>query len=393
MGPLSDVRVIDVTDEYGAYGGRLLAGLGASVLRIGRASTEPSPPLSPIYRRGEDELSLFDEWVNAGTTPIDLDIDSDEGRTAFSQLVESADVLLDSSNGMEPGAWDDLNPRLIHVVASPFGWGRSPDMNPVDDLIVMGAGGLLHLGGYPDTGPVGAFGQQSAIASGIFAAVAAIVGLIEREKTGKGSAADVSAQEAVAQALEDSFPAFALTGEVRGPQGEDAREAGTGIYACQDGYVSMVAGRLGTARAWSSLVEWICADNPAGAELLGDEWSEFSFRQSREGNDRFRRIFEEFASKHPKAWLYREGQSRGIAVSPVSTIDDLLTDEQLAERGFLVDARFPNLDSTVTVPGPPYRFSRSDVATFPGRDDTMATAIDGTSMPVQPSRQGGRPTH
>lgn len=140
---------------------------------------------------------------------------------------------------------------MIHVIVTPFGQGLSPDWGPVDDLIVLGAGGLLYLGGYRDAGPVAASGGQSRYAASIFAAVATLVALIDRERSGRGTTIDVSAQECIAQALEDSVPTFALTGQERMRYGTVAREAGTGMYACSDGYVSMVAGRLGTARAWS----------------------------------------------------------------------------------------------------------------------------------------------
>jgi benzylsuccinate CoA-transferase BbsE subunit len=290
--------------------------------------------------------------MDAGKNLVDADRESAQVR----KLITEADVLLDGQNGRGPGAWEDQNPRLIHVVMTPFGWGLSPEWSPVDDLIVLGAGGLLHLGGYSDSGPVGAHGHQAHIASGIFGAVAALVGLIEREQTGAGSSADVSAQESIAQALEDSLAAYVLTGHIREPQGEEAREAGTGIYACQDGYVSMVAGRLGTKRAWSALVEWIDEE-----DLREEKWSEFSYRQTEEACDRFRTIFEDFAADKGKHQLYEQAQERSIALSPVNHVNDLFSDKQLQARSFFHRFRHEGTGALVTVPGPPFRFSRTPV--------------------------------
>ena len=80
---------------------------------------------------------------------------------------------------------------------------------------------------------------------------------------------DVAGQECVAFALEDAIPEWYLNNNVRQRSGERAREAGSGIYACRDGYVSMIAGRLGTASAFVALTEWIAeSDTPGGQELL-----------------------------------------------------------------------------------------------------------------------------
>lgn len=374
--PLSGIRVLDLTDGYGAYAGRLLAGLGADVTRVETEEDDQPPLLAPRFETDSGTISLFDEWVNSGKTSVRLDDRTEEGKEQLEGLIKSTDVVLSGSNDRRPGGWASANSRLVHVVITPFGWGLSPDWSPVDDLFVLGAGGLLYLGGYPDTGPIGTFGHQSLIASGIFGAVAALVGLIEREKTGQGSSADVSAQEAIAQALEDSLPAYVLTGEIRGPQGEEAREAGTGVYACADGYVSMVAGRLGTAKAWTALVEWLSAVSGEAVELLEPQWSDFSFRQTVDANDRFREIFENFAGSQTKESLYIEGQRRGIALSPVSNVQDLLDNEQLDARGFFVEPAHQRLGTKVRSPGSPFRLSGSEQIILDGPTDEPVSPGD-----------------
>ncbi|MGH8913432.1 MAG: CoA transferase [Acidimicrobiia bacterium] len=377
--PLQGVRVVDITDEFGGYAGRLLAGLGADVIRVHDQRRVRVPPLPPLIEVGDDVTSLFDEFVHGGKRSIALDTALATGIEMLERLVQSADVVLSAADGRAPGGWSEVNPGVVHVVITPFGWDRSPEWSPVDDLIVLGAGGLLHLGGYPDTGPVGPFGGQSQIAAGIFAAVAVMVGLIEKEATGEGSSADVSAQEAIAQALEDSLPTFVLTGEIREPQGEEAREAGTGVYACRDGYVSMVAGRLGTARAWAALVDWMNEGETAAGELREPQWAEFSFRQTTEASDRFRQIFETFASTRRKEQLYIDAQQRGIALSPVSDTSDLLQNEQLEAREFFTHFRHPGLGLDLIAPRTPFRMSLTSpvdlgAAPVPGGDTAKILA-------------------
>ncbi len=308
---------------------------------------------------GGREVSLFDRFCNAGKRRMTLDPGTPEGEALFARLVTDADVLIESSwNGSTLEIPDGVNPRLIHVVVTPFGRGLSPDWGPVDDLIVLGAGGLLYLGGYRDAGPVAAAGGQSRYAASIFAAVAALAALIDRERSGQGTVVDVSAQECIAQALEDSVPTFALTGQERMRYGTVAREAGTGVYRCSDGYVAMVAGRLGTARAWSALVAWLNEEGAERAEeLLAPCWSEFSYRQSEEAIRSFTDIFEGFGATRTRLSLYREAQRRGIALSPVNEVADLVGDPQLRERQFFVSREDEELGAILTVPGPPYRLS------------------------------------
>lgn len=391
--PLHGIRVLDLTDEFGGYAGRLLAGLGAEVIKVeDQGAIRPLQP--PVVTAGSEPISLFDEYVNAGKKSVVIPLGTEEGTELLHRLVASSDVVLGAIGGAAPGSLLSVNPDLVHVVITPFGWEESPPWAPIDDLIVLGAGGLLHLGGYSDIGPVGPFGGQSQIASGIFGAVAVIVGLIDRDKTGKGNWADVSAQEAVAQALEDSLPAFVLTGQIREAQGEFPREAGSGLYACSDGYVSMVAGRLGTARAWKALVEWLARSEPEAAELRESHWDDFAVRQSAEATERFRYLFETFASTKSKQELYLEAQSRGIALSPVNDVDDLLENEQLAARSFFVTFKSPRLGVDVVGPGSPFRLSDSPLvslgaAPFPGGDTEEILASLGRSRDDAETRAKG----
>ena len=355
--PLAGVRVLDLTDRLGWYTGRLLALLGAEVLRIEDPNKPQGPPLPPAVVVNGRTVSFHEEFAHSGKVTSMLDLASEEGASGLVELVESTDVLLSGLDGRAPGGWADINPRLVHIVITAFGWAHTPHDDAIDDLLILAAGGLLHLGGYPDSGPIVPYGGQSYIAAGIYAASAAMFGLIQVERDGSGYWADVSAQETMAQALEDSLPGYVLTGKIRPPEGAEGKEAGTGTYACADGYVSMVAGRLGTARAWASLVDWLTSECVEATELLDDKWSDFAYRQTTEANARFRQIFEAFASTRSKETLYLDAQSRMIALSPVSDVSDLLANAQLRHRGFFSKYDHPTLHRVVTAPGPPFRFA------------------------------------
>lgn len=364
IGPLQGIRVLDLADQLGAYAGRLMADLGADVIRVEPVERPGSLDRAPFWLdEGQPTASVFERFVNAGKRSVTLDIGAPEAAPVFEALLASADVLIESpvavlvSAGWTAERVAAANGDLIRIQVSPYGADTSEIDSPTDDLVLLGAGGLLAMGGYPDVGPVAAYGQQTTYMASIFAAVAAIAGLIGRQRTGQVLTADVSAQECVAQALEESVVRYAMTGEVRSSQGDVAKEAGTGCYRCADGYVSMVAGRLGTATAWASLVDWIVDNDSSAVELTDERWSRFEVRQLPESIETFREIFERFASTRSAQELYRGAQERGIALSPVNDLSAVRRDAQLVSRDFFVELEDPELGATVTFPGLPYRMS------------------------------------
>jgi len=356
---LDGLAVLDLGDELSAYASRLLADLGARVVRVEPASGSALEGATPLVDAPGGPVSAFERFVNAGKQIVALDAASAEDRARFAGLLADADVVIESPAGVLDAylAGASVRDDLVRVVVTPFGLDQERPWPDSDDLVVMAEGGLLHLGGYLDSGPVVAYGRQSRFAASIFAAVAALTGVIARDATGVGGSYDVSAQECMAQALEDSAATYSLTGKVRERLGERPREAGTGVYRCRDGYISMVAGRLGTARAWSALIEWLNAEGAEGAEtLLEERWQRFDYRQTGEAIETFGAIFEAFTATRDKAELYREAQQRMIALSPVSTVDDLFANRQLRFREFFVEVDDPLL-GTVTFPRAPYRMS------------------------------------
>jgi benzylsuccinate CoA-transferase BbsE subunit len=99
-------------------------------------------------------------------------------------------------------------------------------------------------------------------------------------------------------------------------------------------------------------------------------------------SDRFREIFEGFAASETKESLYIEGQRRGIALSPVSTVQDLLDNEQLEARGFFVEPAHQRLGTKVRSPGTPFRLSGSEQIVLDGPTDEPVSPGDVSDGPT-----------
>jgi benzylsuccinate CoA-transferase BbsE subunit len=345
--PLAGVSVLEIDGEFCGYAGRLLVDLGATVTRV----TFDSTPADD------------DAWtLHYGKLDVPIDLQSAEDRLRLSALLAQSDIVIQSAgNGLTPELDPETvrvtNPGLVQVVLTPSGLDGPTASWASTDLTRLASGGLLWLGGYPDMEPVAAFGAQSTNATGLFGVVAALFGLIDKERRGVGHSIDVSAQEVVTQGLETALAEYELTDTIRQRVGDNPREAGTGIYPCADGYVSMVAGRLGTAQAWRRLREWLVETGTPGAEeLWGEEWEKLSFRQRPESVRRFSEIFGAFAALRTKSDLYREAQARSIALAPVNTPAEVLVDPQLAARDFFREITNQESGAVANVPSPPYRF-------------------------------------
>jgi crotonobetainyl-CoA:carnitine CoA-transferase CaiB-like acyl-CoA transferase len=356
---LGGIRVLDLADNAVAYGSRLLADLGAEVIRI-------EPPAAARAGIADRDASNQAFW-NINKKAITLDLGRPDGRRLFGDLAAKSDVIIETFGPGTLATWGigyetlrERNPGIIMVSVTPYGQTGPCAKFRATDLTLLAAGGLLSLGGYPETGPVAVAGEQGYLAAAIFGAIAALKALLEREGTNQGQWLDVSGQECIAFALEDAIPEWYLSGNIRRRTGDQAREAGTGVYPCRDGYISMVAGRLGTAKAFKTLVGWIAESGARGGdELLDARWQDFTFRQSPQGIARFAEIFADFCASRSKQELYREGQARQIAIAPVNTMADIVDDPQLRANGYFGSLHDGALDRDLTVPGPPYRLART----------------------------------
>ena len=352
--PLSGVTVLDMTTALGEYAGRLLADLGADVLRFDvEGAADP-------YRRA---------FMNAGKQMRA----SQPSGTELAELLARAQVLLTSegpaalrSRGLHP---DDVTRRhntLVHVAISPFGLTGPYADRPASDLTLMAAGGLLALGGEPDRQPVRAWGEQTALIAGVHATTAALIALHVLETESRGQVIDLSVQEAVAHSLENAAQYLDLEGVVRRRAGAGPREAGTGLFRCADGWIYLVGGLGGKPLAWSAIAEWLADGGVTDAtDLNADRWQQSDWRRTAQACNRFRDLFEVFAASRSKAELFASGQKRGISIAPVATPGDLLRDPQLVARDYfrVVDVE----GQRVTLPGSPYRFRTSDVRPRTGK--------------------------
>ena len=349
--PLAGVNVVDLTTSLGEYAGRLLADLGAVVLRF-----DDGPPRQ---RQSPDRHA----FMNAGKRIAHAEPSGEE----LDDLLDHAQVLLTSAGpaalrarGLDPNTVTERHPGLIYVSISPFGLTGPYADRPASDLTLLAAGGLLALAGDPDREPIRAWGEQTAVICGVHAATATLLALHVLDTEGRGQIVDLSGQEAVAHSIENAAQCFDLEHTVRRRVGAGPREAGTGLFECADGWIYLVGGLGGSPLAWDEIRRWLLDGGIEEAELLADDrWQQPDWRRTPQACEQFRGIFETFAAAWTKSELFDSGQLRGISVAPVATPSDLLENPQLLARNYFRSVEVGG--AQVTLPGPPYRFRSAEV--------------------------------
>jgi benzylsuccinate CoA-transferase BbsE subunit len=366
---LSGLRVLDVSGLAGQYCGKLFADLGADVILV-----EP-PGGSPVRREGpflddrpHPEYSLTFGYLNAGKRAIGLDLNHPEGQRLLRELAATADLVIESDKpgiaagrGLDAGGLRERSPRLVVTSITPFGQTGPFAEYESEELIALALGGLLYLGGYGDSAPMAAAGNLAYHSAAQFAAVASLTALWASEgPDGQGRHVDVSIQECVVMAMENAIQFFDLEGTVRKREAGQQKLAGTGVFACLDGQVYLMAGGISSSTFWQSTTQWLIdADVPGAAQLGEPKWSDADYLATEEAKKIFGSLFGPFAAVRSKEELYRGGQGRRIPICPIQTPADLVSDRQLAHREFFVSMMHPASGRTLTVPGAPYALSKT----------------------------------
>src|SRR5438128_1039602 len=201
--PLEGVRVLDLSRLLpGGFCSLLLADFGADVVKVEDTGMGDYVRWSPPYYEGAEATarSALFLALNRGKRSIRIDLKNDRGKEVLLRLAREADVLLES---FRPGVLDRLgvgyerlradNPRLVYCAITGYGQDGPNRDRSGHDMNYLGLGGLLGLTGEPGGPPVQSAGQIADIGGGaLMAAVAMLIALRERERSGQGQLVDCS---------------------------------------------------------------------------------------------------------------------------------------------------------------------------------------------------------
>jgi len=309
VGLLGDVRVVDLTDDYGAFASRLLADLGAEVVRVEPLGGGRGRTRSP---RSADGTSLHHLHRNVGKDVLELD----GGGPVLDELLAGADIAF---TGRDALVLADRHPHLVVVSLTPFGVGGPTGAWRATELVAQALAGVVYRAGVPELPPVAAPGSYCEDIGAALGALAALLALRQRAG-GHGQVVDVSTILALAQCTDTALPLWSLLGA-------DQVRAGAGLYPlleCTDGLARLVLPM--SPPEWRSLIVWLGSP----PEWTGPEWDKAMLGPD-ERAELLARLPERFAAG-TREQLAAEGDAAGVRITPVLTPAEVLGNEHVAAR-------------------------------------------------------------
>ncbi|MDD5288457.1 MAG: CoA transferase [Dehalococcoidales bacterium] len=368
---LEPYRVLDLTEGGYLLAGKVLGDLGADVIKIEPHGGSPSRNIGPFYQnRPDSQNSLFWFALNTNKRSFNLDIETANGKELFRRLVKSSDFVIES---FEPGyleglglnyeALREINPRLIVTSITPFGSRGPYSRYKASDLTIWAMGGFLGATGVADRPPVSVTYPQASQHAGNYAAAASMIAHWYRETTGEGQHVVVSAQQCVVLALY-SMPRWwefqkierapRTGGQVRLPNAEPGMNA---VYNCKDGevYIGLQGGASVVHHTSSiNLVKYMSENGMASDWLKKFDWiwGYDATTITQDVIDRIEGEVHQFLLTKTKKELYEEALRRRILLAPFADARDVYENPQLQTRDFWVKVPHPELNTSVTYPGP-----------------------------------------
>jgi crotonobetainyl-CoA:carnitine CoA-transferase CaiB-like acyl-CoA transferase len=340
-GPLTGYRVLDLGGPLSLHCTKLLADMGADVIKVEAPSGDESRRVPPFKDdTPHPEKSLYFLHFNTNKRGITLDVEKPDGRAILLELCKKADVVIETyrpSRAQELRlTYQDLsavNPALIVASITSFGQNGPWKDYKANDIAGIALGNLLYLAGEPGEPPLQPPGEIAYGMASTYGAFGIAVALYHRLESGKGQHIDVSMHECAGHIAGYFIPNFGYTGEKPARASRKGEETDLyDPYQTKNGYARIF---IIPIEQWRRLVDWM--GKPPS--ISGPEFEKMAYR--RKHPEIVVGAIAEFCARHTKEELYEDGQKRRIAVTPINTAGEFIEMEQTKSRGLFVDMEHP----------------------------------------------------
>lgn len=345
---LKGTRVLDLTSVVlGPFATQHLGDFGADVIKI-------EPPSGDIFRyvrpaRSEAMGAGFLN-LNRNKRSICLDLKNANDQATFHALLSEADVLVHNMRataavrlGIGANQIRDTYPRLVYCAAPGFG-SRGPKAdNPAYDDIIQAASGIADLNkdceGEPRFLPTILCDKVS----GLHLAMAVLAGVVQQTKTGQGCSIEVPMFEGMVSFL----MAEQLAGKTFRPaQGGLGYERLTSPYRkpyrTKDSYIAVLPYN-GTH--WFRILDYL------EHELANADWVQSPPERSARVGELYQIIAQAMPVRTTEQWIDIFADL-DIPCTRVNSMEDLLSDEHLAQVGLFATVEHPSEGALTTIRSP-----------------------------------------
>jgi crotonobetainyl-CoA:carnitine CoA-transferase CaiB-like acyl-CoA transferase len=351
---LAGYKVLDLGQYIaGPYCGKLLAGLGAEVIKVEKPEGDPSRRMGPFFQDDpHPEKSIHFLYLNTKKKGITLDLKTEAGKKIFKELVRESDILVENFRpgvmanlGLDYETLERINPKLIMTSISNFGQtGPYRDYKALDINLIAMCGSMYAMG-EPDREPLTYGGSAAQYWGGMDAFTASLIALYCREISGEGQYIDISIQECMGTLPEqtDTRYQFAKTAHPR----YGNRWMGIALWGarpCKDGWVCVVSGM--TTSQWLALGRDLLGIPELGDEKYGSMVGRLVY------SDEIEDMAAPRLMELTKEEIFHRGQALGSATSTSPTAEDIVNSAQLKARDFWTEVDHPVVGKWIYPGGP-----------------------------------------
>jgi len=354
-GPLDGIKVLSFGRMLsGPYAGMLLSDLGAEVIKI------EVPRLGDLARFANPavkEISSYFLSINRGKKSITLDLKKELARDIIFKLLEEMDVLLENFRpgvmkklGLDYDAVKKKHPGIVYASISGFGQTGPYAQRPAFDMIAQGMGGVVSITGEPGRPPARVGYSIGDMGASLFASTAILAALLERQKSGKGQWIDVSMLDCQVALGENACARHFATGEVPRPYGSrHPLFTPFQAFPTKNGHIILIIMKDEEWKTFCRITgreSWITDPRFNSLEARLENYDRFVVEMNRVMQIKTTREWMTLLDKHH------------LMCGPVNTIEEVVHDPHIQERGMFVDVTHRSAGKLKVV-GTPMKFSRT----------------------------------
>src|SRR5579872_865050 len=330
--PLHGIRVLDLTTVVaGPFSSMILADLGAEVIKLERMDG------------GDDSRGMgphSGEWgamfvpLNRGKRSIAINVTKSAGREVVLRLASKCDVYLENFRGgkaaqlgLDEPAIRAHNPNIIYASISAFGT-RGPDvLKPGYDGLIQGRTGIMSVTGADENAIARAGVSIIDMSAGMWLAMGVLAALYERQRSGRGQRVDTSLLQSGVMLMAYHLLYRQFAGENPVPQGSGHSSfAPYGAFHAADGKIMI---GVSNDRVFKRLCQALQAP-----QWVSDPRFCTNVLRVRNRPVLDAAIQERLLRETVSHWT-ELFDSHDVPVSPIQTVDQVLTDPQVAAVGQL----------------------------------------------------------
>lgn len=341
-GPLEQVHVLDLSRVLaGPWASQVLADFGADVVKVERPGwgddTRHWGP--PTLADGSGDAAYFLS-ANRGKRSLTVDLAAPEGQEIIRRLARDCDVLLENHKsgdlaryGLGYPALRDLNPRLIYCSITGFGQTGPYAKRAGYDFAIQALGGLMSVTGERDGRPGG--GPQKVgvavadVMAGLYAAIAVLGALVQRQSTGRGAYIDLALLDVQVATLANVAVNYLVSGAV--PVRWGNAHANIAPYQVVSTADRPIVVAVGNDAQFAKLCEVL-----GQASLARDPRYLTNEARVRHRGELDLELARLLGTRPAAAWLAAL-EPAGVPAAPINDVAQVFDDPQVRHRGLRID--------------------------------------------------------